>query len=132
MPDAYAPVWLVPSDVTGWLGLTRALTPDETTELDRVCVQTEAYVQRCRPDQYVPGDPDDTDPDADPGPPGTFTPDGEVYQGAVMYAARQLRRRNSPAGVESFGDIGVTFVTKYDADIERALRTGGWSIPGVG
>ena len=49
-----------------------------------------------------------------------------------MYAAREVRRRNSPAGVQSFGDAGVTFVSKFDSDIERALHQGSWAIPGVG
>ena len=49
-----------------------------------------------------------------------------------MYAARETRRRNSPAGIEQFADGGTTFVSKYDSDIERFLRTGTWAVPGVG
>jgi hypothetical protein len=92
-------------------------------ELNRVCVVAEEYAQRCRPEGYAPP--------VDPDPP-VYTPAPDTYQGAVMYAARILRRRNSPAGVESFGDLGVTFVAKWDGDIERMLRTGGATLPGVG
>jgi hypothetical protein len=62
----------------------------------------------------------------------TYVPDAETYQGAVMYAAREYRRRNSPAGIETWAEGGAVFVAKYDADIERALRTGQWNRPGVG
>jgi hypothetical protein len=116
--------WLDPDDVRHWLRLNGVAGDNDDFEVERVCVQTELYVQRCRQDGY-------TDVPDDPGTP-VYLPDGEIYAGAVMYAARQLRRRNSPGGVESFGDVGITFVTKYDADIERSLRTGGWSLPGTG
>jgi hypothetical protein len=58
----------------------------------------------------------------------TYNPDAEAYQGAVMYAAREYRRRNSPAGIELFGDQ-ASFVTRYDVDIERALHTGAYAPP---
>lgn len=122
---AFTPVWLDPADVRHWLRTNGVGSDDEQAEVDRVCAQAEIYVERCRPDQF---DPDPVDPDSPP----VFTADAEVYQGAVMYAARLLRRRNSPAGVESFGDVGIMFVTKYDADIERALRTGNATVPGAG
>jgi len=124
----YAPVWLEAADVTHWLRANEVdvASPDDL-ELQRVCAQAELYVQRCRPDQWTVGDASTVPPT-----PATYTPDAEVYQAGVMYAARLLRRRNSPAGVESFGDLGVTFVAKWDADIERALRVGGWMTPGVG
>src|SRR5262245_55350923 len=120
----YAPVWLDPADVSAWL---RANGLPADPELDRVCGMSEAYVQRCRPDQWTTGDPDAVPP-VEP----AYVPDAEVYQGAVMYAARQTRRRNSPSGSELFGDGSVGWPTKYDADIERALRTGSANLPGVG
>lgn len=58
----------------------------------------------------------------------SYMPDAEAYQGGVMYAAREYRRRNSPAGVEMFGD-STSFVSRYDTDIERALHTGAWAPP---
>ena len=124
MVNTFTPSWLQAADVAQWLRLN-AGTPDvPDVELDRVCVQTEAYVQRCRPEWYVdPATPDDT---------RAYVPDGETYQGAVMYAAREYRRRNSPAGIETWAEGGAVFVAKYDADIERALRTGNWNVPGFG
>jgi len=59
-----------------------------------------------------------------------YQPDGETYQGAVMYAAREYRRRNSPAGIEMFGDV-TSFVSRYDPDIDRALQTGAYARPVV-
>lgn len=111
--------WLDPADVSTWLRLNSP-GPVDASELERVCAMTEKYVQRCRPEFLS---------DAEP---PVYTPDAEVYQGAVMYAARETRRRNSPAGIEQFADGGTTFVSKYDSDIERALRTGTWTRPGVG
>ena len=116
--------WLEPDDVATWLRLNTATATTDAVELERVCAMTEAYVQRCRP-EFLPPAPED-------GSAATYVPDAETYQGAVMYAAREVRRRNTPAGVESFGDVGVVFTPKWDADIERALRTGAWTLPGMG
>jgi hypothetical protein len=119
----YAPVWLDPADVRAWLRDNAQPPASSDTEVGRVCAMTEAHVERCRPEWgSTEGDP----------PVSTYAPDAETYQGAVMYAARELRRRNSPAGVETFGDVGVSFVAKYDPDIDRALCTGGYLRPGVG
>lgn len=124
----YTPDWLEPEDVASWLRLNTATSDVDATELAVVCAGTEEYVQRCRPDQYVP------DPDMDPESPGpgTYTPSADVYRGAVLYASRQYRRRNSPAGIETWAEGGAVFVAKYDADIERSLRTGQWNVPGFG
>jgi hypothetical protein len=112
--------WLQPADVATWLRTNTGGDPADDVELVRVCEATEAYVQRCRPEWMN---------DAEP---PVYTPDRETYQGAVMYAARETRRRNSPAGIEQFADGGTTFVSKWDSDIERFLRTGTWTVPGVG
>lgn len=55
-----------------------------------------------------------------------------VHLGAVMLAARLYRRRNSPAGVESFTDMGASYVARYDSDLDRQLRINGWLPPRVG
>lgn len=129
MPE-FTPVWLDPDDVRHWLRLNAAASPPdvlEAAEVDRVCAQVEVYVQRCRPDAWV------TTGNTDPDPPVvTYVPDAEIYQAAVMLAGKVLRRRASPGGVESFGDVGIAFVAKYDPEVERMLRTGGWALPGVG
>lgn len=114
--------WLDPADVAAWLR-SNAQDPATDTELARVCAGTEAYVQRCRPEFWT---------DADPGVDAAYVPDAEAYQGAVMYAAREVRRRNSPSGMETAIDGNPVFVSRYDSDIERALRTGAWNLPGVG
>lgn len=112
-------MWLAPEDVKLWLSLEDTDVTDDQLVV-AVCAMTEPYVARCRPEWAVPG----TVPD--------YVPDAETYQGAVMYAAREYRRRNSPAGVQAFADGSTLFVSKYDSDIERALRTGAYSTPRVG
>ena len=69
-------------------------------------------------------------PSGIPDEPGGYVPDAETYGGAVMYAAREYRRRNSPAGIELFGDI-TSFVARFDPDIDRALQTGAYARPVV-
>ena len=125
MAEEYAPTWLAAADVAQWLrtNVPTAGTPDEV-ELDRVCAATQVYVERCRPEWWIV---DDIDPEQ-----VDYDPDAETYQGAVMYAAREVRRRNSPSGVETAIDGNPVFVSRYDSDIERALRTGTWNRPGVG
>lgn len=122
----FTPSWLDPGDVRDWLAANTPASSD-VVGIDRICVATEVHVERCRPDQWTAGDPDATPP-VDP----AYVPDALVYQGAVMFAARECRRRNNPSGTETFGDVGITFVARWDADIDRALRTGGYAMPGVG
>lgn len=55
-----------------------------------------------------------------------------AHLGAVMLAARYHRRRNSPGGVETFGDGGAAYVPRYDADLDRLLRINAWASPQVG
>lgn len=52
--------------------------------------------------------------------------------GATMLAGRVYRRRNSPAGVETIGDMGPTYVSRYDPDLEMLLGFGQWQTPRVG
>lgn len=47
-----------------------------------------------------------------------------IVAGAVMLAARVTRRRNSPAGVEALGELGATYVSRYDVDLDRMLELG--------
>jgi hypothetical protein len=115
-PRTFAPVWLSPADVKSWLKLY-GQDADDDALIQAVCAQTEPYVARCRPEWW---DADRT----------VYTPDDETYQGARMYAAREYRRRNSPSGIESFGDV-TSFVARFDPDIDRALQTGVWARPVV-
>lgn len=55
-----------------------------------------------------------------------------VIDGASMLAARLFRRRNSPAGVETFTDQGAVYVQRNDPDIAQLLRLGTYAPPQVG
>ena len=57
---------------------------------------------------------------------------GGVELGAIMLAARLHRRRNSAAGVETFSEMGASYVSRYDADLDRQLRINAWTPPVVG
>lgn len=115
-PVVHEPTWLAPDDVKAWLRLNTGDTAEDALVV-AVCAMTEPYVQRCRP-EWLTGDPPVYDPDA------------ETYRGAVMYAAREYRRRNSPAGIEAFGET-TSFVSRWDPDIDRALQTGSYARPVV-
>lgn len=54
------------------------------------------------------------------------------HHGAVMLAARGYRRRNSPGGVESMGEMGAVYTPRYDADLDRHLRINQYAMPQVG
>lgn len=121
---SFVPAWLAPADVREWLKLPAGIDDD----LVRECAAAvEGEVERSRADRWsVP------DPDGDPPDPRVYVPDAQVYQAAVMLAGKVYRRRNSPAGiVEGFGDA-VTYVARYDPEVQRALRQGSWTFPGVG
>jgi len=118
VPD---PTWLDPADVEAWLRLTPGTDADL---LGWCCAYAVIEVQRCRPDQWVVVITADDET-------RTYTPDAEVYQTAVMLAGRVYRRRNSPGGIELFAD-SVAYVARYDPEIQRGLRSGGYAWPAVG
>jgi hypothetical protein len=65
--------------------------------------------------------------------PPTYDWPPDVVLGATMLAGRWYRRRNSPAGVESFSDLGgAIYVQRNDPDIAMMLRTGAYARPMVG
>lgn len=117
-PAQFVSSWLSPDSVKTWLRINDQDTDDDELILS-VCAMAEPYVQRCRPEWWVPA----------VGSAPVYRPDAETYQGAVMYAAREYRRRNSPAGIEAFGDSGTSFVARFDPDIDRALQTGPYARP---
>lgn len=49
--------------------------------------------------------------------------------GCRMLAARLYRRRNTPGGVEAFGDAGTVYVPRRDADVDSLLRLGPYARP---
>lgn len=66
---------------------------------------------------------------------GIPTPDlwgRDVVLGAVMLASRLHRRRNSPAGVETFNELGAVYVSRRDPDVAMLLGLGEWTRPEVG
>jgi hypothetical protein len=111
--------WLQIDDVKSQLRID-LVDVDDDDLIGRATDSAEIEVERARWDQF------DTTTD-----PPTFTPNAEVYQGAVMLAARLVRRRNSPAGIETFSD-SVAYVSRWDPDIQRALRQGAYAYPGTG
>ena len=52
--------------------------------------------------------------------------------GAIMLAARLFRRRNSPGGVETLGDITPVYVSRRDPDIAMLIGISTWQKPRVG
>ena len=118
----YAPMWLLAADVRKWLRDTGTPPTSDDVEVDRICAMAETYAEACRPEWATTDDAGVT----------TYTPDAETYQGAMMLAAKTLRRRNSPSGVETFGDVGISFVAKHDPEVSRCLRTDAYQRPGVG
>lgn len=117
-PPTFIPLWLAPESVANWLHQAWA-PPGGPEDVDRkllieCAAAAEPYAQRCRPEWKTAS--------------GAYIPDAETYHGAVMYAAREYRRRNSPAGIEVYGE-GASFVSRFDPDIDRCLRTGAWAPP---
>lgn len=64
------------------------------------------------------------------GPEETWSP--HIALGAKMLAARVYRRRNSPAGVESMGELGPVYVQRNDPDLAQLLKLGRYATPRVG
>jgi hypothetical protein len=125
-PVEFVPAWLSPADVREWLRLNGTPSTDDGL-VTRCAAAVEAQVQSARPDRWVIHDPDEPNP-PDPPPltwPSEYVPDAEVYQAGVQLAARLVRRRNSPGGLESFAE-SLVYVSAYDPEIQRALRQGPW------
>lgn len=98
------------------LGITD--TTDDT-RLDSIVAAVNAVVRRFR-----------VATDATDAPDWAAAP--HVVEGAVMLSARLFRRKNSPAGVEAFTDLGAAYVMRNDPDIAMLLRIGPWAAPGIG
>ena len=107
--------WLDPATVATFLRLPDPIPQVDADLLDDVCAAAEPIVVRYRRDIGTAADaiPDD------------------IYQGAVMLAARLYRRRNSPAGIETMGE-SVNYVASFDPDLDQFLRRGRYRMPAVG
>lgn len=115
---------ITPDEVTTWLhrqGSTSVPADVVALAIDG----TAPFVQECRPDLWAATEDGGRE----------YRPDGEVRLAAVMLAARVVRRRASPAGLESYdagGIAAVSTVARWDPDVERALRIGAYLRPQVG
>lgn len=110
MADVTAPA--TPEGVRVYLGLSEADTDTEALNLS--CAAANAFLRRYKGDE----------------PPGDGWPSDWVL-GTVMQAAGLYRRRNTPGGVDTFGDTGM-YVRATDTEVERMLRIGRYAPPGVG
>lgn len=94
---------------------------DDQTVID-VTAAVNALVNEANGTRWVP-DPDDA----------TATVwAADTYLGALMYAARLVRRANSPAGIEAFFETGVAYVQRTDPDVAVLLRLGSYAVPMTG
>lgn len=93
--------------VARWLYANDPAVSDDAALLDDVVAAVNAYI---RSYMTAPAD-------------GAEWPD-DVVHGATMLAARNVRRRNSPAGVETGGDGGAVYVARRDRDLDQFLRLG--------
>lgn len=63
---------------------------------------------------------------------GGLTWDADVVLAAIMLAGRLWRRRDSPAGVETFAGDGAVYVQRTDPDVAMMLGIGAYAPPRVG
>jgi hypothetical protein len=63
---------------------------------------------------------------------GVTSWDVDVELGATMLAGRLWRRRDSPAGVETFAGDGAVYVQRTDPDVAMLLQIGAYAPPRVG
>jgi hypothetical protein len=111
--------WLTPEDVAAWLKLSPA-PPVGSPEyaLLTICAgSAEDTAERYRADCF---DTSGTAP--------VFVPTDEVRAAATALAGRLYRRRNSPAGIETFAD-STLYVSRFDPEVERGLHMAGYLVP---
>ena len=97
--------------VREFLGLAPAADPELTPVVEAVVALVESYHDA--PDE------------------GADWP-ANLRQGSTMLAARIHRRRHSPAGVESLGELGPVYVSRNDPDLAQLLKIGRYAPPRVG
>lgn len=96
-----------------WLGIKQTSTGPDVDAAMRVAPAVRSFVES------IPDTPDEW-------------PD-RVALGAVMLAARLVRRRNSPQGVAAFTtEGGAAYVSRTDPDVAQLLRIGQHAAPQVG
>jgi len=102
------------------------LTPEEVATWARVPVDADLVAVVEAVNAFIHAD----CPDVGRYPNGEW--DATTRLGATMLAARWLRRRNSPNGVEALTETGISYVSRYDPDLARMLRIDGYQLPKVG
>lgn len=128
MPSVLAAEWpdlppagpVIPADLKSQLSIT-----DDTDDrfIDRVALAVNRKVRRYPISAYA------SQPDVEPA--DRVWP-GDIAEGAMMLAVRLYRRRNSPAGIETFGAEGAVYVQRHDPDIAMLLDLGTYTGPMVG
>lgn len=99
------------AEIWAELGLPAEPTGPDLTHLTLTTAAVNAYVGSLPAGQSTPW-PDD------------------VQWGAVLLGARLYTRRNSPNGLVNFNELGTAYVSRYDSDISRMLRTDKFA-PGI-
>lgn len=56
----------------------------------------------------------------------------DVVRGADKLAVRLWRLKDSPAGAETFAQLGAAYVERSDPEVAMLLRLGSYSPPGLG
>lgn len=98
-------------------GGVAGLDPDELDRLTRIVDAVNAWVR--------------TLPVAD-GSMGAASWPANIVEGSTMLAGRFWRRRDTPGGIYSAGDIVPIFVHHRDPDVALLLRLGDYGKPSVG
>lgn len=111
--------WLPIADVRSHMGVPVGDPDPDGLELARKAAA--AYVERVRPDRF--GVEDGVD---------VAHIDDAILAGAVILTARLYARRQSPAGIASYGEFGPAPVLRLDPDVERLIGVGRYARPTFG
>jgi hypothetical protein len=109
--------------VTAWLKLPAGEAASQAAVIAQVTASVVSFVDSLGTIRRVP---DQDDPTV-----LVWAPETDL--GALMLASRLWRRRNSPAGIEAFSEVGgASYVSRYDSDVARLLRIDAFLKPAVG
>lgn len=100
--------------VADWLKRSAGPDTDEAARLELVTNATNIVVRRLTCTQLA----------------SSWSPD--IVLGATMLAGRLWRRRDTPAGVETFANDGAVYVQRNDPDVALLLGIGSYAPPRVG
>lgn len=109
-----------------WLGYKQDDTGPDVDAAGLVAPAVWSWVDALPNTTRVPLEP------ADPEQPDATMWPHPISLGAVMLAARLIRRRNSPHGIESFTADGAVYVRRTDPDIAQLLHLGPHAKPQIG